>query len=93
MNKSLLMGVVLVILVLMRMTEKAVRQIVALRPAALMMPLEMMEPMRERISSFLSLVIRLKSFLIVATLGSWASVTWMKTSERAMSAPCLTKSV
>jgi len=70
-----------------------VSEIVALRPAALMIPFEMIEPMRESVSSFLSDVILLKSFLMVPTLGSWASVTWMNTSDRAISAPYLTKSV
>jgi len=47
-----------------------VKLIVAFLPAALIIPFEMIEPMRDKISSFLSLVILLKSFLIVATLGS-----------------------
>ena len=50
--------------------SRVVRLMVALRPAALMIPFEMMEPMRDKISSFLSEVILLKSFLIVATFGS-----------------------
>mmetsp|Transcript_46934 Transcript_46934/g.62124 ORF Transcript_46934/g.62124 Transcript_46934/m.62124 type:complete len:211 (-) Transcript_46934:2117-2749(-) len=54
--------------------SRVVRQIVALRPAALMIPFEMMLPMRVRVSSYLSWVILLKSFFMVATLGSWASV-------------------
>ena len=73
--------------------SRVVKEIVAFRPAALMIPFEIMEPILERISSLRSDVILLKSFLIVATLGSCASVTWMKTKERAIRAPYRTQSL
>ncbi len=47
-----------------------VKLIVELRPAALRIPLEIMPPMRERISSYLLFANLSKSFLIVVTFGS-----------------------
>lgn len=54
----------------LKLPSLVVKEIVAFLPAALMIPYERIAPILDRMSSCLSFIILLYSFLIVATFGS-----------------------
>jgi hypothetical protein len=69
-----------------------VNDIVAFLPAEFIIPYAKIAPILDSISSCLSSIILLYSFLIVATLGSYVSVICTNTKLNAINAPYLTKS-
>lgn len=54
----------------LRLPSLVINEMVALRPAALIIPYEIIAPILDKISSCLSSIILLYNFLIVATFGS-----------------------